>query len=132
MVISLLKNGIRKSSIVLALVLFSTVTWSKCIQLDWTAPTEREDETAIQAIEKYNLYYTNQDSVLSIVEIDGAAITYSTCSIQTGTHIFQLATVEDSQEGEKSDLLSITWTGNAPPKKMIITGNNMTIQLIDE
>ena len=134
MVTKWLRIGRMRNKLLLAfgLLVFSTVSTAKCIKIDWTNSGERADGTLIQTVEKINIYYTLNGLLLPTIPIDGAAITYTTCSIQTGSHIFQLTTVEDGLEGEKSEFLSIDWNGNSPPSKMVITGNNMTIQLIDE
>ena len=59
----------------LALLLFSTISTAADIQLTWGTPTEREDGTAIQEIQGYNLYYTLNNVLQDLIEVDAASNT---------------------------------------------------------
>lgn len=117
--------------IFLALLLFSTISTAlpttQCIELTWTAPTEREDETPIQAIEKYNLYHSLDDILLPSLEINATATTYTTCNVPTGVHIFQITTTEldgiEERESQRSPevMHTIAPDPQAPPKQVVVT-----------
>ena len=118
MVISLLKTGIRKSSIVL--LLFSTVSTAADIQLTWSTANDREDGTPIQEIEKYNLYYTLNNVLQDVIEVDALANTYLIQNISTGNHTIQISTVEAGIEGDLSDPVTVS-TSTSKPVKILLT-----------
>ena len=119
MVISLLKTGIRKSSL-LALLLFSTVSTAADIQLTWSTPNDREDGTPIQEIEKYNLYYTLNNVLQDVIKIDALANSYTIQNISTGNHTIQISTVEAGNEGDLSDPVTVS-TSTSKPVKILLT-----------
>ena len=115
-----LKIGIKKSSLLLALLAFSTVSLAADIQLTWDIPTEREDGSTIQEIERYNLYYTVNNVLQDVIEIDASANTYTIQDIEIGTHILQISTVESGLEGELSAPVTLS-TSNSKPVKILLT-----------
>ena len=128
-----LKIGTKRIKLLLVfgLLVFSTISiaevTTQCIELNWTAPTEREDETLIQAIEKYNLYQTHEGILLPTIEIDRAATSYSTCNVQTGIHLFQITTVEldgvEELESQRSPEVNaaVYPDPQAPPRQIVLT-----------
>ena len=117
--ISLLKIGIRKSSIIL-LLLFSTVSTAADIQLTWGTPTEREDGTAIQEIQGYNLYYTLNNVLQDVIEVDALANSYLIQNISTGIHTFQISATEAGQEGQISNPYTLS-TSTEKTVKILLT-----------
>ena len=90
-----LRSGMKKISLLgLALLVFSTVSLAADIQLTWDIPTEREDGSTIQEIERYNLYYTVNNVLQDTIEIDALSNSYTIQNIEIGTHILQISTVE--------------------------------------
>ena len=106
----------------------------QCIQLTWSAAELREDGTSIEAREKYNLYHTYGTTLLPTIEVLESAVSYLAFDVRVGSHAFQISTVEAGIEGQKSDPLTATVYApaeNAPPQKMVISGNNLTIEVIE-
>ena len=115
-----LRSGTKKISLLLALLVFSTVSLAADIQLTWDIPTEREDGSTIQEIERYNLYYTVNNVLQDVIEIDASANTYTIQDIEIGTHILQISTVESGLEGELSAPVTLS-TSNSKPVKILLT-----------
>ena len=115
-----LKIGIKKSSLLLALVVLSSITAATDIQLTWSTPELREDGSTIQEIERYNLYYTVNNVLQDVIEIDASANTYTIQDIEIGTHILQISTVESGLEGELSAPVTLS-TSNSKPVKILLT-----------
>ena len=104
----------------LALLVLSTVSLAKDIKLTQSAPELREDGTAIQEIERYNLYYTHNNVLQDVIEIDALSNSYTIQDIETGTHTLQISTVEAGLEGELSDPLTLS-TSNSKAVKILLT-----------
>ena len=107
----------------------------QCIQLTWSPAELREDGTAIEAREKYNLYHTYGTTLLPTIEVLESATSYLAFNVGVGSHAFQISTVEAGQEGEKSDPLTAVVLAPeieviAPPQKITISGNNLIIEVI--
>lgn len=115
-----LKIGIKKSSLLLALLVLSSITAATDIQLTWSTPELREDGSAIQEIEKFNLYYTVNNVLQDTIQIDALSNTYTIQDIENGTHILQISTVESGLEGELSDPVTLS-TSNSKPVKILLT-----------
>ena len=115
-----LRSGTKKISLLLALLVFSTVSLAADIQLTWDIPTEREDGSTIQEIEKFNLYYTFNNALQDVIEIDALSNSYTIQDIETGTHTLQISTVEAGLEGELSDPLTLS-TSNSKAVKILLT-----------
>jgi len=105
----------------------------QCIQLTWSAAELREDGSSIEAIEKYNIYQTHGSILLPVIEVLGSATSYLAFNVELGSHAFQISTVEAGQEGEKSDPLTVTINAAtvSPPQKITISGNNLTIEVLE-
>ena len=115
-----LRSGTKKISLLLALLVFSTVSLAADIQLTWDIPTEREDGSTIQEIERYNLYYTVNNVLQDVIEIDASANTYTIQDIEIGTHILQISTVESGLEGDLSNPVALS-TSNSKAVKILLT-----------
>ena len=119
--ISLLKIGIKKSKLLgLVLLFLSTTLLAESIRIAWSTPTEREDGTTIQEIEKYNLYYTHNNVLQAPIEVDASANTYTRQNLQQGSHTFQLTSFEDGLESELSDAYTMS-TSISKPVKIVLT-----------
>jgi len=104
----------------LALLAFSSITAATDIQLTWSTPELREDGSAIQEIERFNLYYTVNNVLQDVVEIDALSNSYTIQNIEIGTHILQISTIEAGLEGELSDPLTLS-TSNSKAVKILLT-----------
>ena len=113
------------------LMLFSGIVSAKSIQLTWDHAELRADGTNIEQREKYVIYYGFGLGEQISIDIDANDTSYTLPDVFEGTYYFQIATVEAGQEGEKSDPLPVTVAANAKPSKMTITGNNLTIEIIE-
>lgn len=98
----------------------------QCAQLTWSTAEFREDGSLIEVREKYNLYHTHENVLLPIVEIDESATSYLAFDIGVGSHEFQISTVEDGQEGQKSDIVTVMIV--SPPAKIdSFTGEHIQV-----
>ena len=125
--------GLRNSLVIL-LIVFSGLASAKDIRLTWTAPELRTDGSKIETIDKFNLYYSIDEGVESVIEVDASATSHTVSSVVFGLHSFKISTVEAGQEGEVSESIAIRYseqTQTAAPKRMMISGSNLTIELID-
>lgn len=112
----------------LVLLVFSSITLATDIQLTWETPTEREDGTAIQEIEKYNLYHTVNDVLQSVIEVDPSDTSYTTLNAPTGIHSFVITTVTSNGESDKSNAASEYVPYKAPSKPVKIL---LTVEILD-
>ena len=83
------------------------VSASSKINLTWTAPSEREDNTTLllSAIGGYNIYYgSTQGQYINTVSIDdGTADSYTFNDLSTGTYYFVVTTYDtDGRESQYS------------------------------
>ena len=83
------------------------------INLAWTAPSEREDNTplSLSAIGGYNIYYgSTQGQYINTVSIDdGTADSYTFNDLSTGTYYFVVTTYDtDGRESQYSPEIIIT------------------------
>lgn len=106
--------------IFLALLLFSTISTAADIQLTWSTPNEREDGTAIQEIQNYNLYYTLNNVLQDTISIDESDNSYTIQNIEEGTHTFQISAVEFDNEGDLSTPITVS-TSTSKPVKILLT-----------
>ena len=98
------------------------------ILLTWDLPTEREDGTQIESIDRFNLYQTIGVGLPSLIEIPAGATSFQLSEVQTGTHTFQISTVELGQECAKSDPVSVNISEKVIAKASKIL---LTIQVIE-
>lgn len=112
-------SGMKKASLLLALLVLSSITLAADIQLTWDTPTEREDGSTIQEIERYNLYYTLNNVLQDTIQIDALSNTYTIQDIEVGTHIIQISTVADSLESKLSDSKTIILSDSKPVKILV-------------
>lgn len=91
------------------------------ILLTWDAPTVREDGSKIEQIDRFNLYHSVDNVFQGVIEIPGDAISFQLPEVKTGTHTFQISTVEHGLEGKQSDPAVVNISKSAPVKiKLII------------
>ena len=84
------------------LMLISAQLLAQTIELTWTLPELREDGTAIETIDRFNLYQTANDGSQNVYEIDSTSTSFQILDVQEGAYSFQISTVESGQEGAKS------------------------------
>lgn len=92
---------------VFALIMFSSIVSATDILLTWTTPEAREDGTAIQSIDRYNLYTTINNVLQDVNEISGDATGFQLSEVASGNYTFQISTVEFGNEGALSDPISV-------------------------
>lgn len=93
------------------------------ILLTWEAPTEREDGSQIEQIDRFNLY-TSIDNVLQdVIEVPGDATSFQLSEVEAGNYTFQISTVEAGLEGNLSDPVSVNVSEKVIAKvgKVLIT-----------
>lgn len=80
--------------------------------LNWTAPTEFTDGSALPATEpaSYRIYHGETESELtSVAEVDSLASTLTLKDLAPGTHYFAVAAISSTgEDGERSRILSKT------------------------
>ncbi|MBL4869818.1 MAG: hypothetical protein JKX72_02565 [Robiginitomaculum sp.] len=113
--ISTLGNGTKKNKLLgLVLLFLSTASnaaiTDSCESFTWSTPGVRENGTAIQKIERFDLYHKFEDVLLPIIEIDANDTEYSACNLQTGIHIFYLKTIESYGDLEVESKESNTYS----------------------
>ena len=117
-----------KYLIALALLIVSVCASATDILLSWEIPTEREDGSQIQQIDRFNLYTTINNVLQSVVEVPGNATSFQLSEVETANYTFQISTVELGQEGALSDPISV----NIPDKIVAKAGKMiLTIQVIE-
>ncbi|MDC0637494.1 hypothetical protein OAP25_02215 [Flavobacteriaceae bacterium] len=96
------------SKILLAfgILVFSAQLLAQSIELTWVTPEVREDGTAIQSIDRFNIYHSIDNVIQDSIEVSATDISYTVSEAQEGIHVFQISTVELGQEGEKSAVVS--------------------------
>ena len=121
------------------LMLLSFAVSAADIRLTWVQPELREDGSAIETIDRFNIYQTFNNSSTTIIEVDSDLSSYEVLDAETGSYTFQISTVELGREGQKSDPITATIAPAsiapiapiAPPQKITISGNNLTIEVIE-
>ena len=79
---------------------------TRSIELTWSLPTEREDGSKIEKIDRFNIYVYFNDVLQNIIEVAGDAISYKLSEVETGDYMFQISTVEFGQEGILSPMIN--------------------------
>ena len=72
------------------------------IELTWDIPTEREDGSQIEKIDRFNIYVYFNDVLQNTIEVASDAVSYELLALAAGNYSFQISTVEDGQEGKPS------------------------------
>ena len=87
-----------------AFILFGFVNgaYADDILLTWTAPTEREDGSQIESIDRFNLYTTIDNVVQDVVEVPADATDFQLSEVAAGNYTFQISTIESGIEGDLS------------------------------
>ena len=108
------------------LMMLSFAVSAADIQLTWDTPTEREDGSKIESIDRFNIYHTIDGSSTNIIEVDAAFLEYKILDAKEGAHAFQISVVELGREGIKSDVVPVMVFGKivitiSKPGKMALT-----------
>ena len=112
-----------KYLIALALLIVSVCASATDILLSWEIPTEREDGSQIQQIDRFNLYTTINNVLQSVIEVPANDTSFQLPQVTPGTYTFQISTVELGQEGALSSPASVNITDKIIAKagKIILT-----------
>jgi hypothetical protein len=120
---------------ILFLMLLTSIANATDILLTWETPTERKDGSAIETIDRFNLYTTIDNVLQSAIEVSATATSFQLPEVEAGTYTFQISTVErhighlDADgnvltiEGALSDPVSVNIADEiiAKPAKFILT-----------
>lgn len=109
----------------LFLLLFSLNAFAADIQLTWEAPTQYEDGSALTQIDRYNIYYTVDNVLQSVVEVPATNNSYTLVDVAAGAYVFQISTVSNGMEGDISTPALVT-VDNKKPIKI-----ELTVRVVD-
>lgn len=109
----------------LALLVLSTISVATDLKLNWVKPELNQDGTAIQEIEKHNLYYTINNVLQDIIEVSALSDSYTIQNIKAGTHTLQVSTVADGTESELSTPKTVILSNSKPVKI------HLTVEIIE-
>lgn len=87
----------------LFLTMFSVSAFATDISLTWEAPTQYEDGSTLNSIDRYNIYYTIDNVVQDVIEVPAANTDYTLVDVAKGTHVFQISTVTNGTESNPSN-----------------------------
>jgi hypothetical protein len=104
---------------------FAGGAYATDIQLTWTAPEVREDGTAIDQIDRFNLYYTVNNIVQEPVQIEASSTSYTLPDVSQGNYTLQISTTEAGLEGERSEPVHVA-VSNSKPVKI-----ELTVRVVD-
>jgi hypothetical protein len=77
------------------------------IALSWELPTKREDGSALNTIDRFNLYQTFNDGSTIIIEVESTATSLTLANVAAGSYHFQISTVSEGIEGAKSPPITV-------------------------
>ena len=107
-----------KRLILAAFLLFSSAVFAeipaecdgsiKCVKLSWTAPTVREDGTAIESIDRYDIHHTANNSFQGVYQVAAPANEYYLIDVATGNHTLTIRAVEGDVLGVMSSPATAT------------------------
>lgn len=109
----------------LLLLLFSVSAFATDIQLSWEAPTQYEDGSTLNQIDRYNLYYTIDNVVQDVIQVPATSTEYTLVDVAQGTHVFQISTVTNGTESELSNPVSTVISDKKPMRIQL------TIQVVE-
>ena len=104
---------------------FASGAYATDIQLTWETPTEREDGSQIDTIDRYNIYHSVDNVVQDTIEAQANSLAYTLVDVAQGSHTFQISTVEGGLEGVLSDPVNVDVTTSKPVKI------ELTVRVID-
>jgi hypothetical protein len=116
---------------ILFLMILTSVVNATDILLTWETPTEREDGSAIETIDRFHIYQTTNDGSQNVYEADATSTSYQILDVQEGSYSFQISTVEDAHEGSKSPPIPLSII---PPIQIVISKPSyptLTVKVID-
>lgn len=97
-------------------LVFSSFVSAADIQLTRDIPTEREDGSQIQSIDKFVIYYSVDNVSQSTIEVDPLLSGYTIPDVAEGSHTFQISTIAGGLEGTASDPVNVDITASKPIK----------------
>lgn len=98
------------------LMLLSFVVSAADIQLTWDKPEVYEDGSALTTIDRFNIYYSIDNAVQDVIEVQADANSYTLADVAAGSHTFQISTVSEDVEGERSDPVNVPVNKSKPIK----------------
>lgn len=88
------------------------------VVLTWDAATKRQDGTLITGTKTYRLYETVGTVAKPAITLPGDTLKHTILNVTPGQYSYQISTVEGTNEGPKSDAVSVLILSH--PAKMII------------
>ena len=82
---------------ILFLMLLTSVVNATDILLSWGLPTEREDGSQIETIDRFNIYSTVNNVLQDTIEVPAGATSFQLPEVAPGNYTFQISTVELGQ-----------------------------------
>lgn len=107
---------------------FASGAYASDIVLAWEAPTEREDGSEIETIDRYNLYTTIDNVFQGVIEVTADSTSFSIPDVAIGNYTFQISTVESGLESELSSPASVNVSEALRSKPVKI---ELTVRVID-
>jgi len=107
------------------ILVVSSILSAQSIELTWVKPELREDGSAIESIDRYNIYYSINNVVQDTVEVEADATDYTLVDVAQGSHTFQISTVEDGLEGDVSGPVNVDVSTSKPVKI------ELTVRVVD-
>lgn len=77
------------------------------IAVSWGTPTRREDGTALETIDRFNIYYDFDGVLQDVIEVEAVSLMYTLADVQAGRYSFRVSAVSDGVEGKKSDAVTV-------------------------
>jgi len=79
----------------------------KCVRLSWVAPTEREDGTAINSINRFDIHHTANNVFQGVIQSEATSTEYYLVDVAPGNHTLTIRAVEGEVLGQMSAPASV-------------------------
>lgn len=77
-----------------------------CIELTWSTPTEREDGSLIEVIDRYDINFSIEGVDQPIIPVDSVNNSYYLIDVSPDDYVFKIRTVENGLVGRYSSPVS--------------------------
>lgn len=83
------------------------ITETKDLEISWSTPTRREDDTEITSIDRFNLYFAFNGGIQNIIQVEADTNLYTLANVAAGSYNIQVSTVSNGVEGKPSAPITI-------------------------
>lgn len=104
---------------------FASGVYATDIQLTWDKPEFREDGSALDTIDRFNIYHSVDNVVQDTIEVQADATDYTLVDVAQGSHTFQISTVSLGEESEVSGPVNVDVSKSKPVKI------ELTVRVVD-